>query len=98
MAATNLQVAQTGSAIAVAAKGTFARWILFVNNAAAAMAIGGALGSTLTLTNGVPLGPGGGTYFLPPMPEGGSQHYDLGQFVAIGTSAQNLTVIYDAMN
>ena len=96
MAVTNLQVTQTGASIALAPKGTFARWVLFVNNAAAAMAVGGALGSALTLTNGTPLTATGGTYFLPPMPDG--CHYDLGQWVGIGTNTQGLTVIYDAMN
>ena len=91
MAVKTLQVTQTGSARSVAAAGTYARWILFANNAAAAMAIGDA---NVSLTLGAPL-IAAGSFFLPPMPPG--CQYDLGQFYTIGTNTQNLAIIYDSM-
>lgn len=93
MAVTTLQVTQTGSAVLVAAKGTFARWIVFQNNAAATARLGDANVST---TRGCQLSPAGGSLTLQPMPN--SAHYDLGQWSTIGTSTQLLDVIYDAMN
>ena len=93
MAVTSKNVAMTGSAVHLASTGTYARWITFCNLAAAAMAVADA---NVSLAQGVPLTPVDGTYHLGPMPDGA--HYDLGQWYGIGTSTQNLTIIYDAMN
>ena len=92
MAVTSKNVAMTGAAASLGAAGTFARWVLFVNAAANQMAVADA---SVSLTRGAPLGAGGGSFFLPPMPDGA--HHDLGQWYGIGTSTQNLTIVYDAM-
>ena len=93
MAVKSLVVGQTGSAVQIAAAQTFARWLVFANTAAAAMAVADA---SVSLTRGVPLSPSTGTRTAPPLADV-SQHYDLGQFYSIGTNGQNLTVVYDAM-
>ncbi len=94
MAVVSKNVAMTGSAVQLGTKGTFARWIVFCNAAAAAQAVGDA---NVSLTQGVPLAATTGSYLFPALGDV-SQHYDLGQWYGIGTNGQNMTVIYDAMN
>ena len=93
MAVKSKNVTMTGSAVQLGAQGTFARWVVFANAAAAAQAVADA---SVSLTQGIPLAATTGSYYLGPMPDG--SHYDLGQFYGIGTNTQNLTVVYDSMN
>ena len=92
MAVTTLQVTQTGSAVSVAATGTYARWVIFQYNAGHSARIGDA---SVSATRGVSLAQSGGSLTLQPMPD--SAHYDLGQWSTLGTNADLLDVIYDAM-
>lgn len=96
MAVKTLQITQTGSAVAVSANaGTYARWVVFQNNAAAAARIGDG---SVTATRGYALAAANASppLILQPMPNGA--HYDLNQWSTIGTNTQLLDVIYDAMN
>jgi hypothetical protein len=92
MAVTTLQITQSGSAKSVAALGTYARWVIFQNNAAAAAHVGDA---NVSASRGVQLAAAGGSLTLQPMPN--AAHYDLGQWSTIGTNSQLLDVIYDSM-
>ena len=94
MAVKTLQVTQSGSAIQLAALGTFARWILFQDAAAAAMTIGD---SSVTAAIGYVIPATTGSLLLSALADV-SQHYDLGQFWTLGTNTQKLTVVYDSMN
>jgi hypothetical protein len=97
MAVKTLQVTQTASAVQVTATvGTYARWIVFQNTAAAVMRLGDA---NVTTTRGYSLPASNAVnsvLVLEPMPNG--QHYDLSQWWTIGTNTQLLDVIYDSMN
>jgi hypothetical protein len=95
MAVKTLQITQTGSPVQLATVATFARWIIFQNNAAAAARVGDA---SVTATRGYALAAANASppMILQPMPNGA--HYDLAQYSTIGTSTNLLDVIYDAMN
>jgi hypothetical protein len=93
MAVTTLQVTQTGSAKQVAPLGTYARWIKFVNLAAAQMTVGDV---NVSATRGDPLVSSTGVALYPALADV-SNHYDLGQWWTIGTNTQLLTVVYDSM-
>jgi hypothetical protein len=93
MAVKTLQITQTGSVVHCAPIGTFARWISFQNNAGNVMRLGGA---NVSATLGISVPPASGN-FVPPSGESGS-HADLGQWYTIGTNADLLDVVYDAMN
>ena len=98
MAVNTFKLAQTGSTIRVAAIGTYARWVIFLNYAAGAMYVGDANVSSTQGDYVAPVAtnvPGRVTYG--PLGDS-SMHYDLGQFSTTGTSTQNLTVIYDSMS
>jgi hypothetical protein len=88
-----LQITQTGSAKALAALGTYARWIIFQNTGAATATIGDA---NVAAGRGALLAATTGQLLLPPLADV-SNHYDLGQFSTIGTNTQVLSVTYDSM-
>lgn len=92
MAVTSIQVTLSG-ATQVATTKTLARWVQFVNNAAAAMKIADAnVGSS----RGIPLSATGGAFFLPPTSDI-SQVHDLSQWYVKGTDTQALDVVYDSV-
>jgi hypothetical protein len=97
MAIKSFKLAQTGSTLAVAPAGTYARWVVFLNYAAAAMYVGDA---NVSSTQGDYVAPVAtsvpGRVAYGPLGDS-SMHYDLGQFSTTGTSTQNLVVLYDAM-
>lgn len=98
MAIKTFKLAQTGSHIAVAPIGTYARWVIFLNYAAGAMYVGD---SNVSSTQGDYVAPVAtnvpGRVAYGPLGDS-SMHYDLGQFSTTGTSTQDLCVLYDAMN
>lgn len=94
MAVTTLQVAQTGSTIQVTATQTFARWVIFQNNAAAAMRVGDSNASSSRGFALAASGAANSSLILQPMPS--DLHYDLSQWWTEGTSSQNLDIIYDS--
>jgi hypothetical protein len=93
MAVTSKQVTQTASAVQCAPLGTYARSIVFQNNASNNMRLADA---NVTTTRGI-LILAVGSYFAPPPAESGA-HLDLGQWWTIGTNADKLDIVYDAMN
>lgn len=92
MAVMSLQVTQTGAGVPIAPSKTYARWVIFQNNAGHAIRLGGA---NVTASLGIALNSTGAT-FIPPI--GDSGHTDLGQWYAFGTNADLLEVTYDSMN
>jgi hypothetical protein len=88
-----LQIAQTGSAVQLAAASIYARWVLFQNTGAATATIGD---STVAAGHGALLAATTGQLLLPPLADV-SNHYDLSQFWTIGTNTQVLSIVYDSM-
>ena len=90
MAVTSLRVTLSG-ATQVSATSILARWVTFINNAAAKMNISD---SAVATDQGIPLAQTGGNFFLPPTSDI-SQVHDLSQWYAKGTDTQVLDVVYD---
>lgn len=96
MAVKTLQVTHTGSAVRVATARTYARWVVFQNNSGAIARIGdGNVSSTVGIALPA-IDIANSVLTLQPMPDG--SHYDLSQWYTIGTAAQLLDIVYDAMN
>jgi hypothetical protein len=90
MAIKTLQITQTGATVAVSAVPVKCRWVVFQNNAAAAMRAGDA---NTTASRGYSI-PAAGT-FSAPVASYQSFDTDLSQWFTVGTSTQVLDVIYD---
>ena len=93
MAITFIQVTISGKT-QVSATSIKARWIQFVNNAAAVMKIAD---TNVSSTHGIPLaaaGAAGCSFLAPPMGQQDLVH-DLSQWYVAGTDAQVLDVVFD---